>query len=118
MTTTHDAPPGDRHPTLTVPITTDSLTGRSIISYDYTFTYNPSVLTPLPTPYDTTGTLSSGLEVHTNIPSPGTLVAPVSRRRSSSDSSRAVPLASVRTKRSSSLSIACWMKSRDSSRCV
>src|SRR5205085_2789442 len=50
-----------RNHTLTVPVaTTTDTTGRGIISYDFTMTYDPAVLTLQATPYDTAGTLSSG----------------------------------------------------------
>ena len=63
-----------RNSVLTVPITVDSVSGRGIYSFDYTFTYNSAVISPQATPYDQTGTVSSGYEITYNIPTPGTLI--------------------------------------------
>jgi len=57
---------------IVVPITTDNLTDRGISSYDFTFTYNPSVLTF--TGVDQSGTISSGMTVTPNSGTPGTLI--------------------------------------------
>jgi hypothetical protein len=55
-----------------VPITTGDITGRGVISYDFTLTYNASVLSY--TGVSTTSTLSSGAVVTVNNSSPGTLI--------------------------------------------
>ncbi len=52
--------------TLTVPLTVGDLTGKGVISYEFVLTYDPTVLRPQTTPYDRTGTLSSGLTVSFN----------------------------------------------------
>jgi len=54
-----------------VPINVDDTTGRSILSYDFTLTYDPAVVSPVAV--ETTGTLSSGWTISTNN-SPGSLV--------------------------------------------
>lgn len=59
---------------LTVPISVNDTTGQNILSYDFTLTYDPSVITPQITPYDTSGTLSSGFVVTVNATTPGTLI--------------------------------------------
>ncbi len=59
---------------LTVPISVNDTTGQNILSYDFTLTYDPSVITPQVTPYDTSGTLSSGFVVTVNATTPGTLI--------------------------------------------
>lgn len=53
------------------PINVDDTTGRGILSYDFTLTYNPAVVTPVLV--ETTGTLSSGWTITTN-GSSGTLI--------------------------------------------
>lgn len=63
-----------RNSTVTIPISTDSLTGRGIISFDFTITYNTGTVTPLLTPYDTAGTLSSGMVITVNNSTPGVLI--------------------------------------------
>lgn len=54
-----------------VPINVDDTTGRNILSYDFTLTYNPAVITPIGV--ETAGTLSNGWTITTNNSS-GTLV--------------------------------------------
>ena len=49
---------------VTVPINVDDTTGKGLLSYDFTITYNPAVINS-PT-VDWTGTLSSGMTVTTN----------------------------------------------------
>jgi hypothetical protein len=49
---------------VTVPINVDDTTGKGLLSYDFTITYNPAVINS-PT-VDSTGTLSSGMTVTTN----------------------------------------------------
>jgi Carboxypeptidase regulatory-like domain/Dockerin type I domain len=56
-----------RNATLTIPISTDDVSNRGILSFDYGFTYNPNTITPLATPYDQAGTLSAGMTITTNI---------------------------------------------------
>ncbi|MET0753818.1 MAG: carboxypeptidase regulatory-like domain-containing protein, partial [Pyrinomonadaceae bacterium] len=53
------------------PINVDDTTGRGILSYDFTLTYNPAVVTPVQV--ETAGTLSGGWTITTN-GSSGTLV--------------------------------------------
>lgn len=65
---------GQNGAVLSVPISVNDTTGQDIISYDFTLTYDQSVLTPQVTPYDLSGTLSSGFTVTVNATSPGTLV--------------------------------------------
>ena len=48
----------------TIPVTTDSLNGRGIISFDFKVAYNPAVVTPIGV--DKTGTLTSGFTITTN----------------------------------------------------
>jgi len=50
-----------RNTQFTVPITTDDLTGRGIISFDVTLNYDPAVLTPISV--DKAGTLSNGMSI-------------------------------------------------------
>jgi hypothetical protein len=57
----------------TLPVTVGDTTGRGIISYEFDLSYNPSVVQPQATPVDVTGTISSGMTVTTNVPSPGIL---------------------------------------------
>ena len=63
-----------KNTTLTVPVNVGDTTGTGIISYDFRVTYDPALLTPLATPFDKTGTLSSGFEVNVNNSTPGTLI--------------------------------------------
>ncbi|GEM_PF-1394303 len=60
--------------TLIAPVNVNNVTGQGIFSFDFTLTYNQTVLTPLATPYDTTGTLSNGYAITFNSGTPGTLV--------------------------------------------
>lgn len=53
-----------RNTQFTVPITTDDLTGRGVISYDFTLNYDPSVVTPISV--NNAGTLSSGMDITYN----------------------------------------------------
>lgn len=61
-----------RNNVVTVPINVDSVTGRDIISFDFTVTYNPAVLTPLVP--SQAGTLASGMTVTVNNNVPGTMI--------------------------------------------
>ena len=56
----------------TVPVTTSDLTGLNVISFDIQITYDPAVVSS--TGVSTGGTLSSGLTVTVNEPTPGTLL--------------------------------------------
>ncbi|HYX30680.1 MAG TPA: cohesin domain-containing protein, partial [Pyrinomonadaceae bacterium] len=58
---------------LSVPINVSDTTGQNILSFDFTFTYDPNVLTPLDTPYDQTGTISSGFTITLNANTSGQL---------------------------------------------
>ena len=51
---------------LTVPLTVGDLTGKGVTSYDFTLTFDPTVIKPSSTPISTGGTLSSGLTVTAN----------------------------------------------------
>jgi|GEM_PF-2331799 len=59
--------------TLTVPILVSDMTGRSVLSYDATLTFDPNVLRLQSSPTDKTGTLSSALAITTNTGTPGQL---------------------------------------------
>ncbi|MCU1265466.1 MAG: hypothetical protein JWM21_1784, partial [Acidobacteria bacterium] len=63
-------PPG----TTTIPITVGNTTGQGIGSYAFDISFDPSVLQPQATPYDTTGTLSSGWLVTPNTSTAGHLI--------------------------------------------
>ena len=65
---------GQNGAVLTVPLNVSDTTGQGILSYDFTLTYDQTVLTPQVTPYGTTGTLSSGFTITVNPNTPGTLV--------------------------------------------
>ena len=56
--------------TITVPITVPDLTGKGILSYDFTVSFDPTQLSLQASPVDQTGTLSNGviLAVNTNVP--------------------------------------------------
>lgn len=58
---------------VTVPITVPDLTNRGIVSYDFTITFDPSVLRPSNPPVDKTGTLSSAMTITTNTSTAGRL---------------------------------------------
>lgn len=57
-----------------VPITVDDLTGQGIISWDMQITFDPTVVTPASTAYDTAGTLSSSTFVTPNTSFSGHLI--------------------------------------------
>ena len=63
-----------RNTTLTVPVNVTDTTDSGVLSFDFTLNYDPAVLTPLATPFDTTGTLASGFTVTVNSSTPGTLI--------------------------------------------
>lgn len=60
-----------RNTQFVVPINVDSTTGRGILSYDFTLTYDPAVITPVQV--ETAGTMSAGWTITTN-GSSGTLI--------------------------------------------
>lgn len=60
--------------TLNVPVNLSDTTGRGITSFDFRLTYDPAILTPLATPFDTVGTLSGAFEINVSNPSAGTLI--------------------------------------------
>ncbi|HEX8289187.1 MAG TPA: cohesin domain-containing protein [Pyrinomonadaceae bacterium] len=55
-----------KNTTLTVPVNVTDTTGKGIISFDFTLTYDKLLFTPLTTPFDTAGTLSSGYSITVN----------------------------------------------------
>ncbi len=57
----------------TIPVTVSDTTGQGIISYQFDLLYNSSVIQPQANPVDTAGTISDGMFVTTNSPSPGLL---------------------------------------------
>ena len=57
-----------------VPVTVGDLTGRGVISYDFQITFDPTVIQPMAPPYDSTGTLSSGMQITPNTNNPGHLI--------------------------------------------
>src|SRR6185369_13106609 len=59
---------------VSLPITVTDLTGLGARAYDLQVTYNPAVLQPLATPYDTSGTLSSGMIITPNATNSGHLI--------------------------------------------
>ena len=59
---------------LTVPVTVGNLTGKGVTAFDFTLTFDPTILKPNSTPVDTAGTLSSGFTITTNAGTPGKLV--------------------------------------------
>lgn len=63
-----------KNSTLTVPVNVNDTSGRGVLSFDFTLTYDPAVLTPLATPFDTASTLSNGYTITFNSSIPGTLV--------------------------------------------
>jgi photosystem II stability/assembly factor-like uncharacterized protein len=58
----------------TIPITVGDTTGEGLGAYSLDITFDPSVLQPQATPYDTAGTLSSGWSISPNTSTPGHLV--------------------------------------------
>ena len=56
-----------------IPITTSDLTGLDVTSYDFTLTFDPSVLQLSEVPTDASGTLSSGWTIVVNAATPGRL---------------------------------------------
>ena len=60
--------------TVNIPVTVTDLTGLGVRAYDLQVTYNPAVLQPLATPYDTSGSLSSGMFITPNAANSGHLI--------------------------------------------
>jgi len=58
----------------TIPIAVGDTTGQGIGAYSFDISFNPSVLVPQTTPYDATGTLSSGWSITANTATPGHLI--------------------------------------------
>lgn len=51
---------------VTIPVTTADLTGLGVISYDFQVSFDPTVLTPASPPFDTAGTVTTGMTVTPN----------------------------------------------------
>lgn len=60
--------------TLTIPVTVSDTTGNGINTYDFAFSYDSSVLSPLAVPFDKTGTLSENFTVTPDASTPGSLL--------------------------------------------
>src|ERR1035437_1125903 len=56
-----------------MPVTVSDTTGDGIIAFQFDLLYDPSVITPQANPIDTVGTISDGMSVTYNVPSPGLL---------------------------------------------
>ncbi len=56
-----------------IPVTVGDTTGQGIISYQFDMLYDPAIIQPQGSPVDTAGTMSSGMFVTVNNPSPGLL---------------------------------------------
>ena len=59
---------------ITVPMTVGDLTGQGVKAYDLQVTFDPTRIQPLPTPFDTAGTVSSGMLITPNAINPGHLI--------------------------------------------
>jgi hypothetical protein len=59
---------------VSIPIKVEDLTGLGVSAYDLQITYDPTVIQPLRTPYDTTDTLSSGMLITPNAANAGHLI--------------------------------------------
>ncbi|HMV87797.1 MAG TPA: putative Ig domain-containing protein [Blastocatellia bacterium] len=57
---------GAQNSGLTVPITVSDLTGRGVVSYDFTLLFDPTVLSLQTPAFDAAGTLSSGFAITPN----------------------------------------------------
>ena len=57
---------GAQNSPLTVPIQVSDLTGRGVVSYDFTLLFDPTVLSLQTAAFDTAGTLSSGFTITPN----------------------------------------------------
>jgi subtilisin-like proprotein convertase family protein len=58
----------------TVPITVGDLTGQGVKAYDLQITFNPAIVQPQGTPFDTAGTRSSTMLITPNALNPGHLI--------------------------------------------
>ncbi len=65
---------GAPNASVSIPITVSDLTGFGVRSYDLQVTFDSTVLQPLATPYDTAGTLSSGMFITPNANNTGHLI--------------------------------------------
>jgi subtilisin family serine protease len=59
---------------ITVPITVGDLTGQGVKAYDLQITFDPLVVQPQGTPFDTAGTISSGMLITPNTNNAGHLI--------------------------------------------
>jgi hypothetical protein len=59
---------------ITVPITVGDLTGEGVKAYDLQVTFNPAIVIPDGTPFDTAGTRSSTMLITPNAMNPGHLI--------------------------------------------
>ena len=64
---------------ISVPITVGDLTGKAVRSFDFQITFDPTRVQPLAVPYDTAGTISSGMTVTYDISNPGHLIVSASQ---------------------------------------
>ncbi len=63
---------------VTIPVNTSDLTGLGVIAADFTFNYDPAVLSPLPADISVTaGTVSPGANVNANTSVSGSVVVSV-----------------------------------------
>ncbi|HMZ20275.1 MAG TPA: putative Ig domain-containing protein, partial [Blastocatellia bacterium] len=62
---------GAQNSSLTVPVLTSDLTGRGVVSYDFTLLFDPAVLSLQTPAFDVAGTLSSGFTITPNTSVPG-----------------------------------------------
>jgi hypothetical protein len=63
---------------VTIPVNTSDLTGLGVLSADFTFDYDPAVISPLPADISVTaGSVSPGSEVHYNASVSGTIIVSV-----------------------------------------
>src|SRR4029079_4324593 len=59
---------------VSIPVTVSDLSGLGVRAYDLHLSFDPAVLHPLATPYDTTATLSSGMFITPNATNSGHLI--------------------------------------------
>lgn len=62
-----------RNTVLAIPVFVSDMTGNNVGSYDFAFSYDPAALSPAPVPYDTAGTLSSGMVITPDTAASGSL---------------------------------------------
>lgn len=60
--------------TVVIPVNVSDTTGKGVISYDFTVTYDASVLTPLAPAFDATGTISGNFNFNVNSGTPGQIL--------------------------------------------